>query len=1445
MSQIVSTVTRDTSNNDRTMCNQNNLDDANLQLHPQQYSNQQVLNDELRILTEAEATIIKTINNCFKNWFEPWKKTFLADSREFKIIYDLMEGLLHYEYQIKHSLTPLLEDRRNAISQAVARLVDYGNAILNMDLIIRANDETSSELEPNSITTIEMFKAHLKANVLREKLLYDYFKKDKPSVSGDEMASSPTTTVPTVNLTSIVTLQVPSASFQGSNHSPRQDMCHRSSIGSNSSINIIPDGRKTPQHISPSVSQQDLRSNQTAIDLENQIELTHILATIRSSAFSSTLDPATRLAFLPGTLAKIESLLSVPTNIEKISNCFEIVDTLLDTLEKLPVECRSQEVNMVSTVLLKPIVRKVYIEDRDSLVEYQHAHWTAYLICIMKLMQPADFSAYLRSFNNMADLSAFLKDYLFIVKRSMAASDRAVKQSELEYHNSTNPTYPHHWIEMNLLACSTFLASLTYLYQVLRQLFTTNLQMWTSFIECLIQFLLQGALEPSRSMLKERQRLLAADLRQTSAEYVWITWDSLSSDQKQSLLEDLLEPLIRASMTLDSKQRSILLPIFYDMMRCDYTSQYIIPRGSNSNSVSSTVTSLKSLNAPVSQDSFQQSTINTYAPNSIESLPYLSYRDTINEDGTVLTKFTHLVIGKLNTLMIDLGSGDELFRSELCAALSGDLNPKYYNRNLISNSNDIGQFRSMAKHTSDLISEFMQICLDMRQANKLSYKHLYLLCLFKLILFFKDKVDRVELYLTYLYKLCYLHHVAARYVEAGYTLLEHAKSLPWSDKILDSHYRIITRYFQTPHPLNDYSSLKVFLYNTIMEYFDQGQLWEPAIPLCRELIDIYEFKTFEYGKLAQVLGKMSNYFYNIVENSGTRGNPEYFRVTFYGKGFPDAIRNSTMVYRGNPYEKLGDFQSTMLSKYPDAKLLTSLAKPDEQLTNDPEARYLQVNACTPIVDLKARFGTSITTIEDSILNFYRNNQCDKFQFSRRISRPLTSMDNSSPSAKNRVSSDDNFVNMWRERTTLTTNTLPGMLPFFPVYLVEASVVTPIESAIEDLERANDRLSSMVNRFKSDKRHVEDIRPLGQLLLGVVDAAVNGGITKYEEAFFDLSNMTTTNLTSPSSTLTSIESNFEVLNNLHSDELHMNPNNGQHTQQHNNVDKAYAAQVDKLKCLIAKQVPILDEAIRLHRDRVADIMRPQHEHLEASYKKLKHHIMTKYSRHLPSDYSRSTTRSYRSLARSPNRSLRSESRLPLNSSELGIIVGGAGGRFAGKRMSDVGNTNTGALNFETTNESESHNTSKIPYKQMANERRSLPFLTTDQVVVKDIGDSKNEAQKDLPDTEPIQIQDINTIRGSTSMDSSQIRPIPATRTLLSRGEMGRLSRRLNNCDIYEAEPAVNLIAVSKKSQYTRLLHDDDASEDEEDNGREGGTKSSRRLEKKTTQKTLDDVELVKL
>lgn len=96
-----------------------------------------------------------------------------------------------------------------------------------------------------------------------------------------------------------------------------------------------------------------------------------------------------------------------------------------------------------------------------------------------------------------------------------------------------------------------------------------------------------------------------------------------------------------------------------------------------------------------------------------------------------------------------------------------------------------------------------------------------------------------------------------------------------------------------------------------------------------------------------------------------------------------------------------------------------------------------------------------------------------------------------------------------------------------------------------------------------------VSQLTMKIQGVVDAAVNGGTTKYEEAFLT-----------------------EEYLALNSTDLHL---------------------VEKLQNLIADQIPILEVALSVHRMKVQSDLLPLHERLEECFIKMQTHVESKYGK----------------------------------------------------------------------------------------------------------------------------------------------------------------------------------------------------------------------------------------
>ena len=185
-------------------------------------------------------------------------------------------------------------------------------------------------------------------------------------------------------------------------------------------------------------------------------------------------------------------------------------------------------------------------------------------------------------------------------------------------------------------------------------------------------------------------------------------------------------------------------------------------------------------------------------------------------------------------------------------------------------------------------------------------------CTVNLLTFYKDDITRRELHTRYVYRLRDLHIDSHNYAEAAFTLGLHASQLDWSTRMLHADLQF---------PTQQEWQRKEQLYGQMIALFDKSQLWEFAVPLCKELCSLYE-NNYDYHKLSNILDLQANEYRNILNTF--RPKPEYFKVSFIGSSYPLFVRNKEFIYRGLDYEKIEDFTRRLCQEFPEAKLLNKV-----------------------------------------------------------------------------------------------------------------------------------------------------------------------------------------------------------------------------------------------------------------------------------------------------------------------------------------------------------------------------------------------------------------------------------------------------------------------------------------------------------------------------------------
>uniref|UniRef100_A0A673M2K5 Dedicator of cytokinesis protein 5-like n=1 Tax=Sinocyclocheilus rhinocerous TaxID=307959 RepID=A0A673M2K5_9TELE len=382
---------------------------------------------------------------------------------------------------------------------------------------------------------------------------------------------------------------------------------------------------------------------------------------------------------------------------------------------------------------------------------------------------------------------------------------------------------------------------------------------------------------------------------------------------------------------------------------------------------------------------------------------------------------------------------------------------------------------------------------------------------------------------------CNLHLDCENYTEAAYTLLLHAELLEWSDKPCAPH---LIPWDGTQGWTQQ--ELKERLFQEIMCNLDKGKMWEKAIEMAKQLVKLHENQMFDFIELSQLLKQQAQYYENIMH--AMRPQPEYFAVGYYGQGFPSFLRNKMFIYRGKEYEWLEDFSLKLMSQFPNAVKMTITSPPGDNICNSP-GQHIQCFMVKPVLNLPSQFKDK--ELPEQILNYYRTNEVEKFQYSR-------------PFRKGEKDPDNEFATMWIERTTyITAYCFPGILKWFEVKSMSEEI-SPLDNAIETMELANEKLSNLVQQQACDRSL--PVHPLSMMLNGIVDPAVMGGFSNYEKAFFK--------------------------------EAYMK-NNPDHLER-----------IEVLKHLIALQIPLLDEGIRIHGEKSTEQLKPLHNRLVTCFQDLR-------------------------------------------------------------------------------------------------------------------------------------------------------------------------------------------------------------------------------------------------
>ncbi|XP_021095427.1 dedicator of cytokinesis protein 2 isoform X2 [Heterocephalus glaber] len=138
----------------------------------------------------AEIPLAQEVTTTLWEWGSIWKQLYVASKKErFLQVQSMMYDLMEWRSQLLSGTLP--KDELKELKQKVTSKIDYGNKILELDLIVR--DEDGNILDPDNTSVISLFHAHEEATEKITERIKEEMSKDQPDYGMySRISSSPT-----------------------------------------------------------------------------------------------------------------------------------------------------------------------------------------------------------------------------------------------------------------------------------------------------------------------------------------------------------------------------------------------------------------------------------------------------------------------------------------------------------------------------------------------------------------------------------------------------------------------------------------------------------------------------------------------------------------------------------------------------------------------------------------------------------------------------------------------------------------------------------------------------------------------------------------------------------------------------------------------------------------------------------------------------------------------------------------------------------------------------------------------------------------------------------------------------------------------------------------------------------------------------------------------------
>ncbi|XP_039194999.1 dedicator of cytokinesis protein 7 isoform X4 [Crotalus tigris] len=258
--------------------------------------------------------------------------------------------------------------------------------------------------------------------------------------------------------------------------------------------------------------------------------------------------------------------------------------------------------------------------------------------------------------------------------------------------------------------------------------------------------------------------------------------------------------------------------------------------------------------------------------------------------------------------------------------------------------------------------------------------------------------------------------------------------------------------------------------------FSMAGMYEAVNEVYKILIPIHEANR-DAKKLATIHGKLQDAFSKIVHQDGKRMFGTYFRVGFYGTKFGD-LDEQEFMYKEPAITKLAEISHRLEGFYgerfgEDAVEVIKDSNPVDKCKLDANKAYIQITYVEPYFDtyeMKDRI-----TYFDKNYNLRRFMYCTPFTLDGRAHGELHEQ--------------------FKRKTILTTShAFPYIKTRINVIHKEEIILTPIEVAIEDMQKKTQELAFATHQDPADPKMLQ------MVLQGSVGTTVNQGPLEVAQVF---------------------------------------------------------------------------------------------------------------------------------------------------------------------------------------------------------------------------------------------------------------------------------------------------------------------------------------------------------